>query len=146
MSGKVSMLMAATLVLAGFSSTGAVNQDGKNGHFAPCPGSPNCVSTEARDDIHTIAPISYSTDMENAKAKLIGVIRSMPRSKIVSERINYISAEFTSAIFRFVDDVEFFIDDDSKTIQFRSASRVGYSDMGVNRKRMEEIRKRFYLK
>jgi len=146
MSGKVSILMAATLVLAGFSGTGSVNEDAKNGHFIPCPGSPNCVSTEARDDIHRIAPISYNMDFENARAKLIGVIRSMPRAKIVSEKNNSISAEFTSAIFRFVDDVEFFIDDNSKTIQFRSASRVGYSDMGVNRKRMEEIRKRFYLK
>lgn len=146
MSGKVSMLMAATLVLAGFSGTGAVKQDGKNGYFAPCPGSPNCVSTEAHDDKHTIAPISYTMDKDKAKARLIEVIQTMPRSKIVSEKDNYIYAEFTSAIFRFVDDVDFFIDETSKTIRFRSASRVGYSDMGVNRKRMEEIRKRFYLK
>ena len=55
----------------------------------------------------------------------------------------YIHTEFTSAFFRFVDDVEFLLDDGTRTIHVRSASRVGYSDFGVNRRRVEELRSRF---
>ena len=67
----------------------------------------------------------------------------MPRSQIVSSTNTYIHVEFTSLIFRFVDDVEFLFDDEKKLIHVRSASRVGYSDLGANRNRVEEIRKRF---
>ena len=67
----------------------------------------------------------------------------MPRTKVVTDEGNYIHTTFTRLIFRFVDDVEFVIDDGAKQIQFRSAARVGYGDMGVNRKRMEEITSRF---
>jgi uncharacterized protein (DUF1499 family) len=72
-----------------------------------------------------------------------GIILSMPRAKIVSSSEDYIHAEFRSKLFRFVDDVEFYFDAPRKLIDFRSASRVGHSDLGVNRKRMEEIREKF---
>ena len=67
----------------------------------------------------------------------------MGRTTVVTVQENYIHAEFTSRLFRFVDDVEFCFDDDHKTIHLRSASRTGYSDLGVNRKRIERIRQRF---
>ncbi|MEN6507422.1 MAG: DUF1499 domain-containing protein, partial [Smithella sp.] len=67
----------------------------------------------------------------------------MKRIKIVAEKEDYLHAEAKSLIFRFVDDVEFYFPANEKIIHVRSASRVGYSDMGVNRKRVEEIRKRF---
>ncbi len=115
----------------------------KEGKFAPCPGSPNCVSTQAQDDKHRIDPIRYTGTMEQAKQRLIQVISSMRRAKVITDTGDYIHAEFTSRLFRFVDDVEFSFDDTNKLINFRSASRKGYSDLGVNRKRMEEIRKRY---
>lgn len=115
----------------------------RDGRLAACPKSPNCVSTQAEDDGHRIDPIRYEGTLEEAKQKLLAVIGSMPRARIVSDEGAYIHAEFTSLIFRFVDDVEFLFDDAEKTIHFRSASRLGHSDLGVNRKRMEEIRKRF---
>ena len=65
----------------------------------------------------------------------------MPRAKLIEEDDSYLHFEFTSLLLRFVDDVEFLFDEESKTIHFRSASRVGYGDFGVNRRRMEEIRK-----
>ena len=68
------------------------------------------------------------------------VIRSIPRSIIIKETNNYLYAEFTSKLMGFVDDVEFYFDDDGKFIQVRSASRLGESDLGVNRQRIEEIR------
>lgn len=67
----------------------------------------------------------------------------MKRARIVAAEERYIHAAFTSALFRFVDDVEFFLDEGTRTIHVRSASRVGYSDFGVNRRRVEEIRTRF---
>jgi uncharacterized protein (DUF1499 family) len=78
-----------------------------------------------------------------AKKALISVINSMDRSRIVTDKENYIHAEFTSAFFRFVDDVEFYFDEKDKTIQLKSASRVGYSDFGVNRQRIDTIQSRF---
>lgn len=109
-------------------------------HLAPCPASPNCVSTQAQDEGHAIAPFRYGKSKAEAKEALKAVIRSLPRTKLVEEEESYLHYEFTSLLLRFVDDVEFMFDDEVKTIQFRSASRTGHSDLGVNRKRMEEIR------
>jgi uncharacterized protein (DUF1499 family) len=106
----------------------------------PCPSSPNCVSTEASDERHAILPFRYRKSRAEAKELLKAVIRSMARTKIVEEDGVYLHVEFTSLLLRFVDDVEFVFDDETKTIHFRSASRTGYGDFGVNRKRMEDIR------
>jgi uncharacterized protein (DUF1499 family) len=113
------------------------------GKLNPCPASPNCVSSQATDEAHRIDPLSYSGTLAGAKAKLEKVITSMKRSKIVTNKDTYIHAEFASAMFRFVDDVEFYFDNAAKKIQVRSAARMGYSDMGVNRKRIEKIRDLF---
>ena len=105
-----------------------------------CPSSPNCVSTQAQDEGHTIAPFRYRKSRAEAKEALKEVIRSLPRTKLVEEDETYLHYEVTSLLFRFVDDVEFLFDDDTKTIHFRSASRTGYGDLGVNRTRMEQLR------
>lgn len=108
--------------------------------LAPCPSSPNCVSTQAQDEGHAIAPFRYRKSRAEAKEGLKEALRALPRTKLVEEDESYLHYEFTSLLLRFVDDVEFLFDDDAKTIHFRSASRTGYGDLGVNRKRMEEIR------
>ena len=107
----------------------------------PCPASPNCVSTQAQDEGHGIAPFRYHKSLVEAKAVLKSMVLSLPRTAIVKEDAAYLHVEFTSLLLRFVDDVEFVFDDESKTVHFRSASRTGYSDLGVNRRRMEDIRK-----
>ena len=107
--------------------------------LGPCPSSPNCVSTQAQDQEHSIAPFRYQKSKTEAKEALKGVILSLPRTRLVEENETYLHYEFTSLLLRFVDDVEFLFDDEAKTIHFRSASRVGHSDFGVNRRRMEEI-------
>jgi len=111
-----------------------------DGKFIPCPESPNCVSSQSTDKIHAIEPLSYKGTLPEAQARLLAVIKGMKRANIVTEQEHYIHAEFTSAIFRFVDDAEFYIDDAQKVIHVRSAARLGYSDFCVNRKRMETIR------
>jgi len=114
-----------------------------DGKFHPCPDTPNCVSTQAADNKHKIDPIQYSGSLSEAKEKIVKIINSLKRSKIITNKENYIHAEFRTATFRFVDDVEFLFDDSEKIIHFRSRARLGISDMGVNRKRMGIIRKKF---
>ena len=108
--------------------------------LASCPSSPNCVSTKAQDAGHAIAPYRYRESRAEAREALKSIICSLPRTKLVEEDETYLHYEFTSFVFRFVDDVEFLFDDKTKTIHFRSASRTGYRDFGVNRKRMEHLR------
>lgn len=107
--------------------------------LGPCPTSPNCVSTQALDEGHAIAPFRYRKSRVEAKEALKEVVRSLPRTKLVEEDESYLHYEFTSLLMRFVDDVEFLFDDETKTLHFRSASRTGYGDLGVNRKRMEQV-------
>jgi uncharacterized protein (DUF1499 family) len=108
--------------------------------LSPCPSSPNCVSTQASDERHAIAPFQYRKSRPEAKEALKAVIGSLPRTRLVEEDESYLHYEFTSLLLRFVDDVEFLFDDETKTIHFRSASRTGYGDLGVNRRRMEQVR------
>ena len=115
-----------------------------NGKLAECPSSPNCVSSQANvGDKHYIEPIVLKASMASAHDKVMSVLESSKRAKVVVNEENYIHAEFTSAVFRFVDDVEFLFakeHDGEVVVDIRSASRVGHSDFGVNRKRMEDIR------
>jgi uncharacterized protein (DUF1499 family) len=113
--------------------------------LAPCPTSPNCVSTQApeADAVHAIAPLEFTGTTAEARARLAAVIAQLPRAKVITQDEHYWHVEFTSGLLRFVDDVEFWIDAERHQIQFRSASRVGHSDLGVNRRRMERIRQLF---
>jgi uncharacterized protein (DUF1499 family) len=115
----------------------------KDGKLAPCPSSPNCVSSQGSDKAHAIEPLLFTGTVAGSHAALRTVILSMKRSQIITDTDSYIHAEFTSAIFRFVDDVEFWFDENAKVIHVRSASRIGNSDLGVNRERVEEIRARW---
>lgn len=108
--------------------------------LSACPSSPNCVSTQATDELHSIVPFRYKKSRVEAKEALKAVIAILPRVKLVEEDEVYLHYEFTSLLLRFVDDIEFVLDETTKTIQFRSASRTGYSDLGVNRRRMEQVR------
>jgi uncharacterized protein (DUF1499 family) len=88
-------------------------------------------------------PIPYTGTLDQAKARLRGILEAYPRTTIVQEGPASLKAECRSRIFRFVDDVDLVLDDQAKAIHFRSASRLGRRDFGVNRQRMEEIRRRF---
>lgn len=109
----------------------------------PCRRTPNCVSTQATDPAKKMDPIPYTGTLEEARERLLRVLRAYPRTTIVQEGPASIKAECQSLFFRFVDDVDFVLDDQAKAIHFRSASRLGRRDFGVNRQRMEEIRRRF---
>ena len=114
-----------------------------NGRLANCPDYQNCVSTQASDSRHRLDPIPFTQSAELAQAHVKSIIESMPRSRVVKSESGYLHAEFSSLLLGFVDDVEVMIDASQGLIHFRSASRTGQSDLGVNRKRMESIRQRF---
>lgn len=113
-----------------------------DGKFYPCPKKPICVSTQASEDDekHYISPIKLTTSVKEAMSKIISIINTLKRTKILEENDNYLRIQFTTALFRFKDDVEFFIDEKEKLIHFRSQSRIGGYDWNANRNRMEKIR------
>ena len=137
--------LSAFFLMNGFCFAQSVEAIPGGGNFSlkACPESPNCVSSQAADPEHAIAPLPYSGNRAEAMARLKKALASLKRTEIVSERDDYLHAEAKSLIFRFVDDIEFYFPADLKVIHVRSASRVGTSDLGVNRKRVEEIRKLF---
>ncbi len=104
------------------------------GRLADCPDSPNCVCSFEERESHYVEPLNASL------AEIQRMLMSLPRARIVASDGNYLYAEFTSRVMGFVDDVEFLYDADAGITHVRSASRVGYSDMGVNRERVESIR------
>lgn len=104
----------------------------------PCPDSPNCVSSRATDARHRMSARRFAGSASQVAAAIERALNELGGRVVVSE-IDYLRAEFSSRVFRFVDDVEIAVDSASKTIDFRSASRVGYSDLGVNRRRLHEL-------
>jgi uncharacterized protein (DUF1499 family) len=112
----------------------------RNGLLKPVPVSPNAVSSQATSGYHQFAPLRYNGTPEPAMAALKSIIESTPRTSIVEERADYLYAEFTSKVIGYVDDVEFYFPPNEPVIHVRSASRLGYSDFGVNRRRIEDIR------
>ena len=107
----------------------------RDGRLAPCKRSPNCVSSQANpaDLEHYIAPLHGSM------AAVRRAVESFPRTTIIEARDDYLYAEFRSALLRYVDDVEFY--SDGQVIHVRSCSRLGRRDFGVNRKRVEQLRR-----
>ena len=134
-------LLACT---TGNTSNLTVHDTTVNTFLEPCPKTPNCVSSmEPEVDKHYIPPLLYTGEKKLAYQKLEAIIEADSRGRIISKQENYLKAEFTSMIFGFVDDVEFLFSPALSTIEVRSASRVGYYDFGVNRRRIEDIRKRW---
>lgn len=142
LSGMVALIVGTLAVMSIFSHK-PTNLGVTDGRLAACPNSPNCVSTQADDAGHRMEPIPFTGTADAALQRIKILVAKMPRTKIVTVADNYLHVEFRSAFFRFVDDVEFLIDRQEQLIHFRSASRVGYSDFGVNRERLEQIRNAF---
>ncbi|RME99758.1 MAG: DUF1499 domain-containing protein [Chloroflexi bacterium] len=115
----------------------------KNGRLAPCPDTPNCVSSQAADAGHSIEPLAFSGSADDARARLLAALNTVPRLTVVTDDGNYIHAEARSLMWGFVDDNEFYIDEAAGVIHVRAAARLGVSDLGKNRQRIEAIRAAF---
>ena len=141
--GLASLAAAAGAVAAAGLLAGRRPADvGQGGRLAPCRTSPNCVSSQATDPAHFVPPLSFAGTAPEAMSTLRRVLGSMDRVRVVRTDPDYIYAEFTSRLLGFVDDLEFALDPTASVIHVRSASRLGRSDFGVNRRRVEAIRAR----
>lgn len=127
--------LALVLVFAG-----ALHGEENVSRLKPCPSTPNCVVSTSADETHRIPPFPFTGPAPDALARVRAAALSFPRTNVVEEAPGYVHITFTSAVFRFVDDVEFEADEAAKVVNVRSASRVGRGDFGVNRKRVEAIR------
>jgi len=152
---KIVIIIIVTLIVVAILVLIVLGQMSKSGEasglfeakLTKCPDKPNCICTEfVADASHYIEPIGFSqSDAAEALSRLKSSIREM-RGSIQAETVNYLAFTFTSSIFRFVDDLEIRIDKDLKIIHMRSASRVGHSDRGINKKRIEQLKKLFHSK
>jgi len=112
----------------------------KDGRLRPCPSMPNCVSSDGADLAHAIPSFQLVAPPVEAWRALRAGLESLPRVRIVTVTDDYIHAECSSAFFGFVDDLELHLRASQNIIAVRSASRLGQSDFGVNRKRVENLR------
>jgi len=109
--------------------------------LAACPSAPRCVSSQETDERHHIAPLAFSGDADAAFARLKQILARRKDTRIIGESSGYLRVEMRTNLF--VDDGEFLLDRSGGIIHVRSSSRVGYWDMGKNRRRMEDIRSEF---
>lgn len=142
--GLLGLAMVVGLVVLnrtqGGRSVGSPKLD--EGSLAPCPESPNCISTRApaEDTQHFVDPIPVAGEPDKVIAALAAIVEERPRMRVIERGDHYVRATATSALFRFVDDVDFLVDSEEGVLHMRSASRVGQGDMGVNRTRYEFFR------
>ena len=111
-----------------------------------CPKSPNCVSSDAKDKKHAIEPLRLKGAHDASWSRIRDEVAAVPRWAVVTATDTYIHAECKSRIFGFVDDLELYLDSSSGIISIRSASRIGYSDLGANRRRVEFLRRELRAK
>jgi uncharacterized protein (DUF1499 family) len=131
------LAVAALLACAGQRPAGLGVEGAR---LAPCPASPNCVSSDAGDERHAVADLELAAPAPEAWRAAREAVAALPRTRTVAESEGYLHAECRSALFRFVDDLELHLRADAGRIAVRSASRVGRSDLGVNRRRVEDLR------
>lgn len=134
----VSMLCAAPMISC--SGTPPATVEGADSGLAPCPSSPNCVSSDADDPEHRIEPFALAAAPEVAWSVLHEETAKLPRSTVVRDTANFLHVECKSGLFGFVDDSELELRPSDHLIAVRSASRTGYTDLGVNRRRVEKLR------
>jgi uncharacterized protein (DUF1499 family) len=136
-------LAAALLILTGCASmTGSDLDLTDEGRLPPCPSSPNCVSSDAdpSDGTHYIEPLQIDGDPQAAWQRLVDYVENDSAYTTVEQRDGYLRAEARTKILRFVDDVVFHLRPGEGVIAMRSSSRLGYSDLGKNRSRLEAVR------
>ena len=143
---KVFLLLAVFggLVLL-LSACGGARQTGQlglmGGLLQACPDSPNCVSSASTDAAQQIEPFVLQVPSEDAWAAVKKTVPALSRTLIISLTDDYLHAECRSAVLGFIDDLELHLQSEQQLIAVRSAARLGYYDLGVNRKRVEELRR-----
>lgn len=137
------MMSILSSLLAACAGERPKNLGVRDDRLAACPSSPNCVSSQATDERHRIAPLAFKGDPDTAFARLKQILARRSDTALIEENPGYLRVELRTTLF--VDDGEFLLDRVGRVIHVRSASRLGYSDLGKNHSRMEEIRREFSL-
>jgi len=140
--GPIGGLVMA-VILTSTACAGVENIGMMEGKLAPCPDSPNCVSTQSEEKGHAMKPLPFLQTREASREKILSILKDMKRTEIVKLTESYIHVECRTALLHFTDDVAFFLDDTTRVVHFRSASRVGYYDFGLNRRRMKRISEKY---
>jgi uncharacterized protein (DUF1499 family) len=144
---SIALFVIIVFFIFGYMSNSGEAYGLVEGRLKQCPDKPNCVSSEFVSDAeHYIEPLVYSVDQAAQVLPRLKMIIGEMGGSVQLEKADYLAATFTSSLFRFVDDLELRIDTVQKTIHLRSASRVGHSDLGVNRKRVERLKNAFHSK
>ena len=137
------VMLLGLLGLIGCAGERPFNLGVQDGLLAACPPSPNCVSSQATDQRHRIEPLRFNDDPDQALRRFRQVLLARPDATLLEEQSGYLRVELRTRLF--VDDAEFLLDRTNRMIHVRSASRLGYSDLGTNRRRIEELRSQFSL-
>jgi uncharacterized protein (DUF1499 family) len=124
----------------GFTGSPPTDIGVRGGRLAPCKTSPNCVTSYDHEGYSAIAPLKIDGDVATAMAKLKTAVGTLPRVTVVDANGGYLYVTQRSKLMGYVDDVEFLFDPGAGVVHVRSASRLGHSDMGVNRDRIERLR------
>lgn len=133
-------------ILWGCSGNPTERQNSESSGLLDCPDTPNCVSSLAKNPKYRVEPFKLNKDLKTSWDMVQNTVGSLPRTKVVSADNNKIHAECRSMIFRFIDDLTLNLTPSNGIIHIRSASRTGYSDLGVNRRRVENLRKKLQQK
>ena len=143
--GLLACLGALGLVILSFLSHRGSAPGLERGMLHPCPDRPNCVCSQFGEDGDGAwtAPLAYEGSADAAFARLLETLEAMDGATLVTSEDDYAAFEFRTPLLSFVDDVELLLAPADEVIHVRSASRVGYSDLGVNAKRVERIRELF---
>lgn len=136
------LIVASLILMPLFSCAGTrpSNLGVKDSRLAPCPSSPNCVSSDDADAAHSISSLQLALPPGEAWPAVYATVAGLPRTKMITQTDNYLHAECSSAVFGFVDDLELHLRPAQNLVAVRSAARLGRSDLGVNRRRVESVR------
>ncbi|MBK5274163.1 MAG: DUF1499 domain-containing protein [Desulfuromonadales bacterium] len=137
----VLVMSILSTILAACAGERPNNLGVRDNGLTACPNSPNCVSSRAQDEKHRIAPLSFNGNPDAAFARLKQYLSRRSDTTIIAESPGYLRVELNTTLF--VDDGEFLLDKVGRVIHVRSAARLGYYDLGKNRSRMEDIRKKY---
>jgi len=137
---NITLAFAFSLTLVACQGTRPDGLGVREGQLQDCPSKPNCVFSQSVNDDQKVTPLPLKGSPQETMQALVKVIKDMERTQIIEQKDDYLRVEFKSSLLQFVDDVEFYIPEGKSEVQTRSASRLGHSDLGVNRKRIESIR------
>ncbi|MFK7891580.1 MAG: DUF1499 domain-containing protein [Granulosicoccus sp.] len=135
----IALRLAMPTLTKASAATGVVSLAGAN-QLGDCPDKPNCQCSEASSESQRVDRLPVANGADDAISRIAAFLQSQPGAAVVDQSQRYLHSTFTTSLMGYVDDVEFLLSDDDQSVQIRSASRLGYSDMGANAKRVQNLR------